>query len=108
MPARDSAGRFVAGAGAAGPSVGLKVKVGKIQWNDANVVKWLKTDPGIRADLERRSTAVRDAAGGIPHYLSAVEVGRDRQRAAVWTWSYEAMISEAEEHNLLRALDAAR
>jgi hypothetical protein len=105
-PRRDSAGRFVSGGGSA--SAGLKVKVGKIEWNDPNVIKFLKTDPGIHADLERRSTAVRDAAGGLPHYRSAVEAGRDRQRAAVWTWTYEAMVSEAEEHNLLRALDAAR
>lgn len=105
-PARNARGQFVSGGGT--QQTGLKVKVGKIVWNDANVVKFLKTDPGIHADLERRSTAVRDAAGGIPHYLSAVEVGRDRQRAAVWTWSYEAKIDEAEEHNLLRALDAAR
>jgi hypothetical protein len=108
MPNRDSRGRFVSGPGSGGGGGSFKFKVDKIVWHDDAITKFLKTDPGIHDDLERRSTAVRDAAGGPPDFRSAVEVGRDRQRAAVWTWTRAAQVSEAAEHALLRALDAAR
>lgn len=105
-PRRDSAGRFVSGGGSA--SAGLKVKITKLKLNDAAITKFLKTDDGIHRDLERRARAVRDAAGGPPAYRYSVDVGKDRQRAAVWTATRAAQVSESAQHSLLQALDAAR
>lgn len=60
----------------------------------------------VRRELLRRAEAVARAAG--PGHRSQVERGRDRQRAAIWTDTMAARSSEANDHTLTRALDAAR
>lgn len=77
-------------------------------------VKFLKTDEGIRHDLDMRSIAVAERAEQLSdreplaQFQSEVVVGEDRQRAAVWTDNYYARIAEAYHHVLVTALDAAR
>lgn len=75
----------------------------------------LKTDPGIRDDLQARADAIKAKAdegvqfsSGVEDHNAAVWVGRDRQRATVRTVSHAARVAEAEDHNLLKALDAGR
>lgn len=60
----------------------------------------------IQADLERRAQRIAAAAG--PGHEVTVEQGRNRARAAVRTDTIDAMISEATDHTLTRALDAGR
>ena len=61
---------------------------------------------GVRADLDRRASAIATRAGeGFQHETSA---GPNRARAAVWTATPEAALAEAEERALTRALDAGR
>lgn len=80
----------------------------RIELDSAEIRNMLKTDPGIRDDLERRAEAVRDRAGGEPDYESSVWTGFDRQRASVRTNTADARRAEAENHTLMSALDAAR
>jgi hypothetical protein len=90
----------------------------RIVLNSPGIAAFLKTDPGIQADLERRANAVKHEADGkiqdppsghaTEHHKATVWVGSDRQRATIRTSSREARISEAENHTLLSSLDAAR
>ncbi len=60
----------------------------------------------VQRDLERRAGAIASAAG--PGHEVDSEVGRNRVRVSVRTDTIDAMIDEATNHNLTRALDAGR
>lgn len=60
----------------------------------------------VKADLERRARNIASAAG--PGHVVDSEVGPDRARASVRTDSIDAMVDEANNHNLTRAFDAGR
>jgi hypothetical protein len=85
----------------------------RVVLNPAGIANLLKTDPGIAADLKARSEAIKDKAdsgvqGQGPHHAANVWTGKDRQRATVRTVSRAAKVAEAEDHNLMKALDAGR
>lgn len=60
----------------------------------------------VRKDLEKRGERIADAAG--PGHRVESEIGPNRVRAAVITDTSEAVISEATDRTLTRALDAGR
>lgn len=85
--------------------------------NSDEIKKFLQTDPGIEEDLTRRGQAVAEhaeaqmsdpARDGEPHFAVAHLVGHDRQRVSVRTRTAQARIAEAQEHVLLKSVDAAR
>lgn len=67
----------------------------------------LRKSPSVMAELERRGRAIAARAGEGFESESAYE-GRHRGRVQVYTATPEAMVAEATEHRLLRALDAGR
>jgi len=60
----------------------------------------------VLSDLERRANAIAAAAGEGMEVDS--EVGRNRARASVRTATREAVLAEAQQRALTRALDAGR
>jgi hypothetical protein len=60
----------------------------------------------VRQDLEKRAKRVAAAAG--PGHESSSTIGRTRALAMVWTGTPEAMVAEATDRTLTRAVDAAR
>lgn len=78
----------------------------RIEMDKAAIGKMLREDPGIRADLQGRVDKVVAAAG--EGHEGSVWVGKDRQRGTVRTANHQAAASEANDHTLLKALDAAR
>lgn len=77
----------------------------KIVLNRRGVRELLRSQE-VRRDLERRAEAIANAAG--PGHLVDSQVGKNRARASVRTDSIDAMIAEATNRNLTRALDAGR
>lgn len=69
-------------------------------------VRELLRSPEIQSDLERRAGNIAQAAG--PGHEVDSEVGPNRARAAVITDTVQAMISEAANRSLTRAIDAGR
>lgn len=66
----------------------------------------LRSD-GVRADLIARARRVAAAAGpGME--VDTDDEGRNRARVTVWTATIEAMVAEARDRSLTRAIDAAR
>lgn len=65
----------------------------------------LKSDR-VRADLLRRAERAARAAG--PGMEASAVTGRHRAHASVVTDTREAMVAEATNRSLTRALDAAR
>lgn len=66
----------------------------------------LRREPGVVADLQRRTNAVAAAAGA--GYLPSVQQGDTRARGSVITATSEARLDNARHNTLLRALDAGR
>lgn len=60
----------------------------------------------VLSDLERRANAIAAAAGEGMEVDS--EIGRNRARASVRTATREAVLAEAQQRALTRALDAGR
>lgn len=60
---------------------------------------------GVREDLERRGRAVAEAAG--PGMEVDTTVGRNRLRVSVRTATPEAVLAEAKDRTLSKAVDAA-
>lgn len=77
-----------------------------IKLDTAEIQKFLKTNAGVKDDLQHRVDAVVNRAG--PGHTGAVWVGHDRQRGTVRATTYEARKKEAEDKNLTRSVDAAR
>lgn len=75
-------------------------------------VKALLRGSGVQADLKARSDRVAEAANSAAGldggFVSEVNVGKNRARAVVVTATAEAMVAEATDRTLTRALDAAR
>lgn len=69
------------------------------------VRKLLRSDE-VRADLERRAQAIADRAGS--GFAAESEVGSNRARAVVYTADFDAMLAEAQQRTLTRAIDAGR
>lgn len=76
----------------------------RIKLNPAGVAQLL-TDPGVAADIERRTRAVAAAAGPG---MEASMGGRKRARGSVITATGTARRAEASDRALTRALDAGR
>lgn len=66
----------------------------------------LRRSREILRDLERRGEAIARAAGD-GHRVEA-EIGPNRARVAVITDTIDAMVAEATDRTLTRALDAGR
>lgn len=77
----------------------------RVVLNRRNIRALLKS-PGVAADLRRRAENIARAAG--PGHRVESEIGRNRARAAVITDTIPAMLAEARDRNLTRALDAGR
>lgn len=77
----------------------------RVLLNRKNVRALLKS-PEIKAELERRAENIARVAG--PGHRVVSEIGRNRARAAVITVTIPAMLAEARDRNLTRALDAGR
>jgi hypothetical protein len=69
-------------------------------------VKALLRSAEVQADLRRRGQAIASAAG-VGHRVES-QVGPNRARVAVITETPEAMVAEATERKLSRAVDAGR
>ncbi|MPZ66169.1 MAG: hypothetical protein GEU83_11860 [Pseudonocardiaceae bacterium] len=69
-------------------------------------VRDLLRSPGVLGDLERRARAIADRAG--PGHDVESEVGANRARAVVYTVTFDAMLAEAHQRTLTRAIDAGR
>lgn len=70
-------------------------------------IRELLNSPEVAEELERRAEMIADAAG--PGHRVEVEHGTGaRARAAVITDDIPAMVSEARDRTLTRALDAGR
>lgn len=83
-----------------------------IKLNQAEVGKLLK-GPEIHADIERRCAAIAAAAiagstveGAV--FGHDVVTGAHRAHGMIWTDNVEAMIAEATDRSLTRAIDAGR
>lgn len=79
--------------------------VTRIVLNRKNIRDLLKS-PKVAADLRRRAENIARAAG--PGHRVESEIGKNRARAAVITDSIDAMVAEAQNRNLTRAIDAGR
>lgn len=77
----------------------------RVQLNRAGVRELLRSSE-VRADLERRASAIARAAGDGMETDS--EVGPNRARASVRTATSEAVKAEAEHRSLTSAIDAGR
>lgn len=77
-----------------------------IKLNSSGIRELLKS-PGVVADLEDRASRIAAAAGAGMETAGAT-IGRNRARATVVTASYEAMLAEATDRALTRAIDAGR
>ncbi len=75
--------------------------------NEKGIAELLRNYPV--ADLEARAQRVADAASdGTAQYGVRSDRGNRRPRAAVVTENFDAMLTEAREHRLATAIDAAR
>lgn len=77
----------------------------KLVLNRKGVRDLLRSD-GVVADMDRRARAIAAAAGTGMEVDSGV--GRNRGRAVVFTATAEAMVAEATNRDLTRAIDAGR
>lgn len=77
----------------------------KVKLNSKGVRELLRSQE-VLADLEERADRVAAAAG--PGHRVEAEIGPNRARAAVITDTPEAMVAEATNRTLTRAVDAAR
>lgn len=81
----------------------------KIVWKQGAFYR-LRSEPGVVADLERRAEAVAEAAGD--GYLAGSRQGASRPqgrwRASVVTGDWDAIVDNARNQTLLKALDAGR
>lgn len=71
----------------------------------------LMQGPEIQADIARRAAAIAAAAGSGRHggeFGHDVVSGRTRVHGMVWTEDFDAMLAEAVDRALTRAVDAGR
>lgn len=77
----------------------------RIEMNRKGVEELLKS-PEVQADLQRRAEAIAQAAG--PGMVAEARVGRTRARASVRTGDFDAILAEARDKALTKAIDAGR
>lgn len=80
---------------------------------DSKGIRELLSSPEVVDDLEKRSRAIADAAGGEPAFEAEVKVvggssKLGRAMGYVRTATFEGMRAEARDRKLTRALDAGR
>lgn len=84
-------------------------KAVRIELNKAEVRRILRGEgeySGVRDEIERRTEAIAAAAGeGME---PSVQVGAKRLHGSVITATAEAMVAEARDRTLTRALEAGR
>ncbi|MFE3060594.1 hypothetical protein [Nocardia sp. NPDC059239] len=71
----------------------------------------IRRAPGVAAFLKDRADAIAKEArdrSGEEGYLAVTGRGRTRDRAAVVTTTWQAIRDNAEDHTLLKSLDAGR
>jgi hypothetical protein len=71
-----------------------------------NGVRQLLQSPGVLAELKRRGERIAAAAG--PGFEAEGFVGRNRARVTVRTATVEAMVAQAEDDVLTKAIPAGR
>ncbi len=76
-----------------------------LKLNSQGIVDLLRSD-GVLRDLRARAERIAAVAGEGMAVDS--DVGRTRARAWVWTDTPEAMVAEATNRKLTRAIDAGR
>lgn len=77
----------------------------RVQLNRGNVRKLLRSEE-VQANLKARADRIAAAAG--PGMEAGVTVGPNRARTSVITATPEAMLAEATDRKLTRAIDAGR
>lgn len=77
----------------------------RVEMNRDGVSQLLKSAE-VMADLQARAERMAAAAG--PGFEVDVRVGRTRARASVRTGTFEAVLAEATDRALTRAVDAGR
>jgi len=77
----------------------------RVEMNDKGARELLNS-AGIRADLLRRAERIAATAG--PGMEASVQEGPRRARASVVTGTFDAILSEATDRSLTRAVDAGR
>lgn len=80
-------------------------RAGKIRWN-VKAFQDLRRSAAVEARLQKEVSRVLAEIGDVDgtNYVGGVEPGKSRSRGYVVTASPEAMIAEAEDHALIRAL----
>lgn len=79
----------------------------RIEMNPEGIRALLKS-PGVQADIEARTNAVAEAAGGTEDFKPSVYIGKTRIRGSVITATAAARRAEATDLVLTRAIDAGR
>lgn len=77
----------------------------RIELNSKGLRQLLRS-PEVLADVEQRAQRIAAAAG--EGFEASAKLGPNRARASVVTATAEAMLAEAEDRALTRALDAGR
>lgn len=77
----------------------------RVEISRAGVEALLKSQE-VQDDLRRRAEAIASAAG--PGMEADVRVGKSRARASVRTGDFDAILAEARDKALTRAIDAGR
>lgn len=81
----------------------------RIRLNHDQVRKFLASEPGVVADITRRTKAVHAAAGGTAAgFEYRIWRGKNRVRGSITAVTGKAREAQARDHVLERALDAGR
>jgi len=83
----------------------MAIRSVRIRLNSDGVRELLQS-PEVQADLRARAERIAAAAG--PGHVVETSVGSTRARAVVITSTFDAMLAEARDRNLTRAISAGR
>lgn len=80
----------------------------EVKLNNGNIRR-LRKSPAVLSYLLRKAAEIQSAAGGAAAGYDVVSgLGRNRARAAVVAYTYEARRENARQNTLLRSIDSAR
>ncbi len=82
-------------------------RITRIEFHNAGFNE-LRRSPEVRAELERRGSAIAEAAGGAEDFEVVSTLTKSRARVVVVTATARAKQLEAEDRALTSALDAGR